>query len=114
MQNFYCKEGVIMKKRLLAALMAGAMALSMTACGGSSSGEETQGSGDDSTATAGSYEVGVVQLVQHEALDAATQGFKDKLEELIQADGGTVDIQVNNASGDSANCTTTISLRALT
>lgn len=106
MQNFYCKEGVIMKKRLLAALMAGAMALSMTACGGSSSGEETQGSGDDSTATAGSYEVGVVQLVQHEALDAATQGFKDKLEELIQADGGTVDIQVNNASGDSANCTT--------
>ena len=37
-----------MKKRLLAALMAGAMALTMTACGGSSSGS------DDSKAASGS------------------------------------------------------------
>ena len=46
-------------------------------------------SGGDS-AKAGSYKVGVVQLVQHVALDAATQGFQDKLTELIEADGGTV------------------------
>ena len=85
-----------MKKRLLAALMAGAMALSMTACGGS----------DADSGTAGSFEVGVIQLQQHPALDAATQGFQDKLEELIQADGGSVQIDVNNASGESANCTT--------
>ena len=53
MQNFSAKKGFNMKKRLLAALMAGAMALSMTACGSSSDGEETQ-SGGDGPATAGS------------------------------------------------------------
>ena len=79
-----------MKKRLLAALMAGAMALTMTACGGSSSGSDDSNaaSGSDS-GSAGSYKVGIVQLVQHEALDAATQGFQDKLKELVEADGGS-------------------------
>ena len=90
-----------MKKRLLAALMAGAMALSMTACGGSSSGSDDSNaaSGGDS-AKAGSYKVGVVQLVQHVALDAATQGFQDKLTELVEADGGKVEFDVQNASGE--------------
>ena len=107
MQNFSAKKGFNMKKRLLAALMAGAMALSMTACGSSSDGEETQ-SGGDGTATAGSYTVGIVQLQQHVALDAATQGFQDKLTELIEADGGSVKFDYDNASGDSANCTTIV------
>ena len=96
-----------MKKRLLAALMAGAMALSLAACSSSDAGttQESGGSGDEGSATAGSYEVGVVQLQQHVALDAATQGFKDKLTELVTAAGGTVEINVGNASGDSNNCT---------
>ena len=98
-----------MKKKLLAALMAGAMALSMAACGSTNanSGADAQTPADDGAeggATAGSYNVGVVQLVQHPALDAATQGFEDKLTELITADGGTVDVKVDNAAGDSANC----------
>ena len=98
-----------MKKRLLAALMAGAMALSMTACGGSSSGSDDSNaaSGGDS-AKAGSYKVGVVQLVQHVALDAATKGFQDKLTELVEADGGKVEFDVQNASGESANCSTIV------
>ena len=96
-----------MKKRLLAALMAGAMALTMTACGGSSSGSDDSNaaSGDSG---AGSYKVGIVQLVQHEALDAATQGFQDKLKELVEADGGEVKFDPQNASGESANCTTIV------
>ena len=87
-----------MKKRLLAALMAGAMALSMTACGGSSSGSDDSNaaSGGDS-AKAGSYKVGVVQLVQHVALDAATKGFQDKLTELVEADGGTLPASLRTA-----------------
>ena len=54
-----------MKKRLLAALMAGAMALSMAACGNSNTDSTTQdtGSGDDAAAQAGDYNVGIVQLV---------------------------------------------------
>ncbi len=50
------------------------------------------------------YEVGVLQLVQHAALDAATQGFVDALYEKIGKDN--VDIDIQNAFGDSAACTT--------
>ncbi len=71
------KRGLLMKKRLLAALMAGAMALSMAACGNSNTDSTTQdtGSGDDAAAQAGDYNVGIVQLVQHEALDASHPGL---------------------------------------
>ena len=50
-----------------------------------------------------SYSVGICQLVQHEALDAATQGFKDALVELL---GDKVSFNEQNASGDSATCIT--------
>ena len=36
-----------------------------------------------------SYKIGICQLVQHTALDAATKGFEDKLKELGEADGIT-------------------------
>ena len=52
-----------------------------------------------------SYTVGVCQLVQHEALDAATQGFVDALTEKL---GDKVTIDVQNASGDSATCITIV------
>lgn len=91
------------KRRLLAALLAGAMAFSLTACG-SSNGDTS----DSATASGDSYTVGVCQLMQHVALDAATQGFQDKLTELVEADGKTVEFDVQNASGDSATCTTIV------
>lgn len=98
-----------MKKRLLAALMAGAMALTMTACGGTNNDNVNTDTNDTAEGgTAGSYKVGIVQLVQHEALDAATQGFQDKLKELVEADGGSVEFDLQNASGDSANCATIV------
>ena len=42
------------------------------------------------------------------ALDNATQGFQDKLTELMEADGNTVTFDLQNASGDSVNCSTII------
>ena len=51
------------------------------------------------------YKVGVCQLVQHEALDAATQGFVDALTAKL---GDKVTVSVENASGDSALCTTIV------
>lgn len=93
------------KRRLLAALLAGAMAFSLTACG--SSNEDSQN--NDSTAgSSDSYTVGICQLMQHAALDAATQGFQDKLTELMEADGKSVEFDLQNASGDSATCTTIV------
>lgn len=86
-----------MKKKLLAMLMAGTMALSMVACGSGSS-ESAESEGD-------SYKVGICQLVQHPALDAATQGFKDALTEEL---GDQVAFDEQNAQGDSNTCSTII------
>lgn len=95
------------KRRLLAALLAGAMAFSLTACG-SSNGDTSDSTTDSAAASGDSYTVGVCQLMQHAALDAATQGFQDKLTELVEADGKSVEFDVQNASGDSATCTTIV------
>ncbi|MDY4137861.1 MAG: ABC transporter substrate-binding protein [Eubacteriales bacterium] len=54
-------------------------------------------------AEAKTYAIGVNQLVQHEALDAATQGFIDALTEKL---GDQVTFDVQNASGDTATCAT--------
>ncbi len=50
------------------------------------------------------YKIGICQLMQHNALDKATQGFKDALTELLGAD--KVEFLYQNASGDSAACAT--------
>ena len=50
---------------------------------------------------ADSYTVGICQLVQHPALDAATHGFKDALTKAL---GDKVSFVEQNASGDSATC----------
>ena len=52
------------------------------------------------------YTVGICQLVQHPALDAATQGFKDALVEALGEDH--VVFEEGNASGDSATCATIV------
>ncbi len=49
------------------------------------------------------YNVGIVQLVQHPALDEATRGFKEALTALL---GDKVKFDEQNASGDPAACTT--------
>ena len=51
------------------------------------------------------YKVGICQLVQHPALDAATQGFQDALTEAL---GDQVVFDLQNASGESVNCATII------
>ena len=60
--------------------------------------------GCTSALAADKYEIGILQLVQHEALDAATKGFMDALTEKLGADNVEFDLQ--NASGDTAACNT--------
>ena len=88
-----------MKKKLLAGLVAGAMALSLCACGG---GEDAA---EDTSAEA-TYTVGVCQLVEHVALDAATHGFQDAINDEMGE--GVVDIDVQNAQNDSNTCSTIV------
>lgn len=96
------------KKKLLAILLSGAMALSLAACGSDTSNDTTTDTSGDGTATAGNYTVGICQQMQHAALDEATQGFQDKLTELVTAAGGTVEFDPQNASGESSNAATII------
>jgi len=48
------------------------------------------------------YQIGILQLVQHPALDQATEGFMAAVREKIGEENVTFDYQ--NASGDSNNC----------
>ena len=95
-------------KKLLALTLAALMALSLAACGGQSStasaGSTQKTETSEPAETAQSFTIGICQLVQHPALDAATQGFKDAVVEALGE--GNVTFQEQNASGDSATCTT--------
>ena len=65
-----------LKKKLISVLTAGALAVCLTACGA----EEDPSSGK-SPSTSKKYTIGICQLLEHEALDSATKGFKDALTE---------------------------------
>ena len=81
-----------MKKSLasLTILLACALAVS---CGGSASGKKV-------------VKIGVVQLVEHAALDASYRGFVDGLKEAGYEDGKNLKIDFQNAQGEQANCST--------
>ncbi len=79
-----------MKKQVIAVALSAALAGSIV--GMNVSAEET-------------YTVGICQLVQHVALDAATEGFKDALTEEL---GDAVTFDEQNAQGDSNTCSTIV------
>lgn len=81
-----------------------AVALSAVLVGGCLAGCTSKENEDSEKKTA--FKVGVCQLMQHDALDAATKGFQDKLNELAAENGITIEYDVQNASGDSAACAT--------
>ncbi len=89
-----------MKRKLTALISAAAMMLSLVACG--SADPTPAPAAPSEPAAAGSYTVGIVQLVPHVALDAATQGFKDALNEALP---NQVTFTGGVAAGDAATCT---------
>lgn len=74
-----------------------ACALTLTACSSDSSD-----TGSTDTASGDSYNIGISQLVQHPALDAATAGFKAAFEEA----GIDVNFDEQNANGEQATALT--------
>ena len=102
----------ISRRSFLAVSAAAAAAGVLAACGSTSSSSSSTAastassaaSSAGSAAAAGqSYTVGICQLVQHEALDAATQGFQDALTEQL---GDAVTFDMQNAQNDTATCAT--------
>lgn len=125
----------MMKKKVLSMMMAVAVAFSLTACGSSadnkSAGDQKEesrsesGKNADSVTTdaddekgsesdtkaenepsGDSYTIGICQLVQHDALDAATKGFKDALNKLCGE--GNVKFDEQNAQAEHNMCATII------
>ena len=83
-----------------------AIALSAVMVGGMMAGCSAAKTDDGAAADTAdkTYKIGICQLVQHEALDAATEGFIDAVKEKLGED--KVEIDSQNASGDSATCST--------
>lgn len=82
-------------KKIISIVLACAMIFAVCALSGCGKQEEEK-----------TYKVGICQLVQHDALDAATKGFKDALTEKL---GDKVTFDEQNASGEATNCTTIVS-----
>ncbi|MBP5662272.1 MAG: ABC transporter substrate-binding protein [Clostridia bacterium] len=61
---------------------------------------------ENTSQTNKTYKVGICQLVQHEALDAATEGFKQALTDKLGAD--KVEFDVQNGSGQTDMCVTIV------
>ena len=80
-------------KKILAVALVAAMSMSFTACSEEDSKDKV-------------YNIGICQLVEHPALDAATKGFKDVLIEKLGEDKVKFDEQ--NAQGESATCATIV------
>ena len=106
-------------KRITAFLMTAALMLSMTACNGGSGSSSESGSdsgaasAEQETAAAteepaasdgDSYTIGICQMLEHPALDAATEGFQDACKEKFGEDKVEFDLQ--NAQGEQAMCST--------
>ena len=99
----------ITRRSFLAAAAVCGAAAALTACGGSSASSAAASSvassaaAGSAAASGDSYTVGICQLVQHAALDAATQGFEDALTAEF---GDNVKFDFQNAQGDSSTCAT--------
>ena len=99
----------ITRRSFLTAAVACGAATALSACGGSSSASSAAASSTVASASVAAasngekFTVGICQLVQHAALDAATQGFEDA---LTASFGENVTFDFQNAQGDSATCAT--------
>lgn len=112
-----------MKRKALSLVLAGAMALSMTACGSKPAATATtaadttaateaaadttaeaaaEETGAEAATTDQTFKIGVLQLVQHAALDATNEGFFAALDEA----GIKYEADQQNASGEQSNCQT--------
>ena len=106
-------------KKILAMILAAMMLLALAACG--TTADETSAPPSDDAAVSDApaeeseapsepaeaqYLVGICQQMTHDALDSATQGFKDALTDILGE--GAVEYSEGNAGGEQPNCVTIV------
>lgn len=101
-------------KKILSTLMMLIMAFSFAGCGTESENSPSEPVSNETVSNSETpqnetndktYNIGICQLVQHDALDAATKGFQDSLKESL---GDKVTFDLQNAQGDSPTCATIV------
>ena len=94
-------------KKLTCILLALFMVLALGACSAQEASNDESGStsGEPNNEGDSTYVVGICQLVTHDALDAATQGFMDALTEEL---GDAVTFELENAANDPNTCSTIV------
>ncbi len=105
-------------KKLFAIILTVAMMTSIVACGNTTNNEDNMVTNDTTENMETEeemveevveedtvYKIGICQLVQHVALDAATEGFQAALTEKL---GDNVEFDLQNGQGDTATCSTIV------
>ena len=95
--GFLMRLSNVSKRCKLLALGAAAV-LSLGLMAGCGSSDQSSSSGSGKT-----YKIGIVQLVEHNALDAANKGFVDGLKERGFEEGKNITIDRQNAQADQSN-----------
>lgn len=96
-----------MKKKLPALILAAALLLSSAACSSGPAAPAGESGGAASSADSQKvYKIGVVQLLEHDALDSAYKGFVDGLKSAGYEDGKNIRLNYENAQNEQANCVT--------
>jgi len=89
------KKGVTMMKKLLAFGLSLMLLLSLVGCGAAKSGKSSTGSTEQKQ-----VKIGIVQIVEHPALDSARQGFLETLKKNGYEEGKNLTVDYQNAQGD--------------
>ncbi len=94
-------------KKICSFAMATTMIFTVAACSSQpTEPAENQEVGEGQTAEGEQFKIGILQLMEHDALDNARNGFLDALEEGGYAEGEKIVVDVQNAQGDQSNLKT--------
>ena len=87
-----------MMKKLLTLVLAGAMTLSLAACGAKDTQPIEQP--DNSTEEAKTYKVAVIKQLDHASLDEIANAVAAELDQLAQTEGVKIEYEITSGQGD--------------
>lgn len=94
-------------KKICSFAMATTMVFTIAACSSQPTEPvENQETGEKQTTEQEQFKIGILQLMEHDALDNARNGFLDALAEGGYAEGEKIVVDVQNAQGDQSNLKT--------